>query len=104
MTFQFQAEGFWKALLWLVTVKGKVLAEVPPGLSTLPKETLAVGWNGGLPPRNTESLTPRRVKKRPAPVRMTVFGVERVGDADARLEVMPLDVGEVLVGAAEQVA
>src|SRR5215469_16625084 len=60
--FHAQASGFLKALLCVVTVRGSELAEVPPGLSALPKETLAVGWNGGLPPRNTESLTPRRVK------------------------------------------
>ena len=36
-------------------------APVPPGSSTFPNETLAFGWNGGLPPRKTESLTPSRV-------------------------------------------
>src|ERR1035437_4570926 len=73
--FQLQASGFLKVLLCVVTVRGSRLVEVPPGLSTLPAVTLAVGWNGGLPPRNTESLTPRRVRKRPAPVRMTVLSL-----------------------------
>ena len=75
MTFQAQASGFLKALLWVVTVSGKALAEMPPGLSALPNETFAVGWNGGLPPRKIESLTPRRVKKRPMPARITFLSV-----------------------------
>src|SRR5215471_11571126 len=75
--FQFHASGFLKSRLWVVTVSGRLLAEVPPGLSAVPKVTLAVGWNGGLPPRKTESLTPRRVKKRPPPARMTVFSLTR---------------------------
>src|SRR6058998_295885 len=75
LMFQFQASGLLNLLLCVVTVRGRELAEVPPGLSTLPNDTLAVGWKGGFPPRKTESLTPRRVKKRPPPVRSTVFGV-----------------------------
>src|SRR5215831_8030876 len=75
VTFHAQASGFLKALLCVVTVNGSEFAEMPPGLSALPKETLAVGWNGGLPPRKTESLTPRRVKKRPMPERNTVLSV-----------------------------
>src|SRR5579885_286807 len=73
VTFQFQASGFLKALLCVVTTRGTAFVEVPPGLSTLPKDTLALGWKGGLPPRKIESLTPSRVKKRPMPARTTVF-------------------------------
>src|SRR6266849_1382779 len=73
--FQLQASGFLKVLLCEVTVRGRLLAKVPPGLSTKPNETLAVGGTGGFPPKKIESLTPRRVKNRPAPARITVFGV-----------------------------
>src|SRR5215475_16062585 len=75
--FQFHASGFLKSRLWVVTVRGRLLAEFPPGLSALPKVTFAVGWKGGLPPRKTESLTPRRVKNRPPPARTTVFSFNR---------------------------
>src|SRR5574340_952757 len=71
--FQFQASGFLKSLIWVVTVSGKRLAAPPPGLSTLPFDTETIGWKGGLPPIKIESLTPRRVKYRPAPPRMMVL-------------------------------
>src|ERR1035437_7351209 len=71
--FQFHADGFLNTLLCVVTVSGRLFAEVPPGWSALPNETFAVGWNGGLPPRKTESLTPRRVKNSPPPARITVL-------------------------------
>src|SRR5438046_6757271 len=57
--FQFQASGFLESRLWVVTVRGRLLAELPPGLSALPNVTFAVGWKGGLPPRKIESLTPK---------------------------------------------
>ena len=75
MKFQAHASGFLNSRLCVVTVSGSEFAAVPPGLSALPNDTLAVGWNGGLPPRNTESLTPRRVKYRPMPLRTTVLSV-----------------------------
>src|SRR5882724_4720153 len=59
--FQFHASGFLKFLACVVTTKGMVDVPPPPGLSAKPFDTLAVGWKGGFPPRNTESLTPRRV-------------------------------------------
>src|SRR5215471_10743549 len=73
LTFHAHASGFLKALLWVVTTNGTWLVPVPPGLSTEPNETLALGWKGGFPPRKIESLTPRRVKKRPPPARSTVL-------------------------------
>ena len=73
MKFQFHASGFVWVNGYVVTVNGNRFVDVPPGLSTLPKDTLAVGWNGGLPPRKIESLTPFRVKNRPMPARITVF-------------------------------
>src|SRR5690349_1813254 len=73
--FQFHAEGFLNSRLCDVTVRGRRFVPEPPGLSGLPNETLAVGWNGGLPPRKMESLTARRVKNCPPPARTTVFGV-----------------------------
>ena len=94
--FQFQASGFLNSRLCVVTVSGRAFAELPPGLSALPKLTLAVGWKGGLPPRKTESLTPRRVKKRPPPARITVFVIQLISDADARLELSPLNIGVVV--------
>src|SRR5215472_16831706 len=71
--FQFHASGFLKFLLWVVTTSGTLLVPPPPGLSAIPLVTLAFGWNGGLPPRKIESLTPSRVMNRPAPARTTVL-------------------------------
>src|ERR1700680_1208057 len=71
--FHDQASGFLKALLCVVTTRGTLLVPLPPGLSTDPNDTLALGWKGGFPPRKTESLTPSLVKKRPPPARTTVL-------------------------------
>src|SRR5712691_5158269 len=60
--FQAHASGGLNALLCVVTTSGTLAAPPPPGLSAEPLETLALGWNGGFPPRNTESLTPKRVR------------------------------------------
>jgi hypothetical protein len=54
-------------------LSGKLARDPPPGLSTLPVGTEAIGCSGGLPPRNTESLTPSLVVYFPAPVRITVL-------------------------------
>src|SRR5438034_11318095 len=62
VTFHAQDSGFLKALLWVVTTSGTAFVPPPPGLSTEPNDTLALGWKGGLPPRKMESLTPRRVR------------------------------------------
>ena len=45
----------------------------PPGLSTLPLETVACGWNGGLPPSSVESLSGTRLWKMPPLARITVL-------------------------------
>ena len=45
----------------------------PPGLSTLPADTTAIGWNGGLPPSSVESFNRTRLWNTPALVRRMVF-------------------------------
>src|SRR5258708_30462715 len=71
MKFHAHASGGLNALLCVVTTSGMLAAPTPPGLSAEPFDTLALGWNGGFPPRKIESLTPRRVVKRPAPAPST---------------------------------
>src|SRR5579859_708614 len=73
--FHAHASGLLNALLCVVTTKGMLAAPPAPGLSTVPNDTLAFGWKGGFPPRKTESLTPRRVKKRAPPARTTVLSL-----------------------------
>ena len=64
--------------------------------------TETVGCNGGLPPRKTESLTPRRGKEATHARANHVLVVERVGDAEARLEVVLVNFRERFAFAAEQ--
>ena len=45
----------------------------PPGLSTEPLLTLTCGWNGGLPPRSSESFSVTRLWKTPALTLTMVF-------------------------------
>src|SRR2546425_5856877 len=73
--FHAHASGGLKALLWVVTTNGVRAPTFGPRASTELLDKLAFGWNGGFPPRKIESLTPKRVKKRPAPARNTVLGV-----------------------------
>jgi hypothetical protein len=54
---------------------GNELRAVPPGLSTLPPVTVAVGWKGALPPTWIASLMPMRCTKPPPPARKTVEGL-----------------------------
>ncbi len=53
------------------------LPAVPPpaGLSTLPLETVACGWNGGLPPSSVESFSVTRLWKMPPLARTIVFSL-----------------------------
>ena len=56
--------------------KGSVAAALPPappGLSTLPFDTVTCGWNGGLPPSSVESFSVTRLWKMPPLARNTVF-------------------------------
>src|SRR5260370_16195634 len=76
VAFHCQDSGVLKIGSCDVSTSGKLSAPpaAPPlAVSTTPFVTATVGWNGGLPPRNTESLTPNRVKYRPIPVRNTVL-------------------------------
>src|SRR5512142_2754545 len=64
VTFQFHASGLWNDLLCVVTVKGRLLGVLPPGLSTRQKEKIAEDKNGDYPHRRPKQMTPRRVKYR----------------------------------------
>jgi hypothetical protein len=63
----------WNSFACVLMLSGKDARDPPPGLSTLPVGTEAIGCSGGLPPRKTESLTPSLVVYLPAPDRMTVL-------------------------------
>ena len=56
--------------------KGRSLANAaPPGLSTLPFDTVTIGWNGGLPPSSVESFSVTRLWKMPPLARTIVLGL-----------------------------
>ena len=55
------AVGCLNATSWPLMPNGnEALAVPPPGLSTRPLETVACGWNGGLPPSSVESFSVTR--------------------------------------------
>src|SRR5688572_15979588 len=47
----------------------------PEGLSTLPLDSVTIGWNGGLPPSSVESFSVTRLWNTPALVRRIVFSL-----------------------------
>ena len=49
------------------------LTPTPAGLSAMPLEMVACGWNGTLPPSSVESFNVTRLWNVPALARITVF-------------------------------